>query len=541
MSEGLIVFLVITTGLGLATAYIAQSKGRGFGWWWLYGTVLPVVGLVHALTLKVVRPSLAQSLTDLGMDDTTAAQASTREGLRRLAEDAGVATESTGAGWRPVRFEELPASDRQDQPRTDPATDPATSGSSAPTGLPERWIRVGQVFSPAAPVNRQDLFAGRHGQMEALIDAAFERGQHAVVFGERGVGKTSLATIMTMVLGAGGSKLAVKVNCDATDTYDSLWRKIFDEFDFLASSGQALPREASSRLRGIVGSLDPDRALTPDQVRKTLRLMGNIKDSAIFVDEFERLRDRQVTTLFADTLKMMSDQLVPATIIIVGVADNIQELLAEHRSIERALVQIHMPRMSSTELGEIVRRALEQVDMKIEEPALELITSISQGLPHFTHLIAQGAARAAIDDSERSIVEKHVESALSSLVDKTQETIVEAYNTATFSNRETLYPLVLLAAAMAPSDQQGFFAAADLVVPLSTVAKKPYDIPAFSRHLHALSQVNRGPTLQRKGSEHRYRFRFANPMLQPYVLMRGLSDGTISPEDLNESTEGQKD
>ncbi len=52
-----------------------------------------------------------------------------------------------------------------------------------------------EVFSPSAPVDESDLFAGRVPQLRKMIDGVFERGKHAVLFGERGVGKTSLAKV----------------------------------------------------------------------------------------------------------------------------------------------------------------------------------------------------------------------------------------------------------------------------------------------------------------------------------------------------------
>jgi len=50
---------------------------------------------------------------------------------------------------------------------------------------------------------------------------------------------------------------------------------------------------------------------------------------------------------------------------------------------------------------------------------------------------------------------------------------------------------------------------------------KPYDIPAFAQHLNDLSESGRGPVLQKKGSTRRFRYRFINPLLQPYVIMKG--------------------
>jgi len=42
-------FLVIAALLGLIPAFIAQSKGRSFGGWWLYGFLLFIVAIIHVL------------------------------------------------------------------------------------------------------------------------------------------------------------------------------------------------------------------------------------------------------------------------------------------------------------------------------------------------------------------------------------------------------------------------------------------------------------------------------------------------------------
>lgn len=48
-------FLVIAILLGLIPAAIAKSKGRSFGLWWLYGFLIFIVALPHAL---MIRPNI---------------------------------------------------------------------------------------------------------------------------------------------------------------------------------------------------------------------------------------------------------------------------------------------------------------------------------------------------------------------------------------------------------------------------------------------------------------------------------------------------
>ena len=55
---------------------------------------------------------------------------------------------------------------------------------------------------------------------------------------------------------------------------------------------------------------------------------------------------------------------------------------------------------------------------------------------------------------------------------------------------------------------------------------RPYEIPSFSRHLHNLSTEARGAVLLMEGEAHKRRFRFNDPMLQPYVLIKGAAKQT---------------
>jgi hypothetical protein len=44
--------------LGLIPAVIAHRKGRSFGLWWIYGTMLFIVALFHALLIKPPAPPI---------------------------------------------------------------------------------------------------------------------------------------------------------------------------------------------------------------------------------------------------------------------------------------------------------------------------------------------------------------------------------------------------------------------------------------------------------------------------------------------------
>jgi Cdc6-like AAA superfamily ATPase len=380
-------------------------------------------------------------------------------------------------------------------------------------------------FSPSAPIDQRDLFAGRVSQLMTVMNALNQKGQHAILFGERGVGKTSLARVLSGGLNVDGKPLLVaSVNCDSSMGFTQIWRNALREIRLTHTKpGVGFLSEPSTEHIALADTL-PEQ-LTPSDVRNVL---GRLGKSLFVFDEFDRLQDTNAKTLLADTIKMLSDYAVDSTLLLVGVADSVDALIAEHQSIERALIQVRMPRMSPPELEQVIDKGLGKASMTISTDAKKKIVQLSQGLPHYTHLLSLYSAQRAALALKNNVAVEDVRAAIDTALANAQQSIVGAYHRATASPRENLYPQVLLACAIAEPDGLGYFAAVDVRKPLSEIMKKPYEIPAFSQHLNAFCEDSRGPVLQRTGSSRRYRFRFVNPLMQPYVLMDGIRKGLIS-------------
>src|SRR5437867_3101832 len=92
-------------------------------------------------------------------------------------------------------------------------------------------VEINAAFSPSAPINSRDLFAGRTTQISNVLGATIQRGQHAVIFGERGVGKTSLSNIifdLLVMAGKSGFQVA-RYNCGVSAEFGSLWRSVLKQ------------------------------------------------------------------------------------------------------------------------------------------------------------------------------------------------------------------------------------------------------------------------------------------------------------------------
>ena len=173
-----------------------------------------------------------------------------------------------------------------------------------------------------------------------------------------------------------------------------------------------------------------------------------------------------------------------------GVAESVSELIAEHQSIERALAQVLMPRMEKPNSSRSWIPA--RLNMTMTQPAKHQIVALSQGLPHYTHLLGLYSARAAVEGRRLEIRKADVRTAIDSAVTSTHQSLVDSYRTAVSSPQSAnLYGRVLLACARARVDEFGFFAASDVREPMSAIMGKKYDIPSYAKHLKHFCAISR--------------------------------------------------
>jgi Cdc6-like AAA superfamily ATPase len=391
-----------------------------------------------------------------------------------------------------------------------------------PQGEPDwrtlEW-EIQDLFSPAAPINEASLIAGRRSQIERLTDAVFERGRHAILFGERGVGKTSLANTFHMMFASGLKSIAsIRKPAFPSDTFSTLWKRVFNNIEI---DGQPV----SERYPGDI---------TPDDVVKELAGFSRNTMPIIILDEFDKFIDIDSKRLMSHALKSISDEPgSTATIIIVGVAEDVKLLIEEHASISRNIAEIQMPRMSRVEMDEILDLRYPRVGIKIEDNARDNIVNLARGLPEYVHFLGRDAARSAVKNRRLIVTKDDVQVAIRNMVQNSDQTTDEAYTTAILSNKtNNLYRHVLLACALTGTDNLGRFTPTDVMPHLTRLLGRGIKIANFFPHIEAFCDQDRGAILEKKGVPKAYKYRFREPKMQPYVLMRSVADSLIPPEDI---------
>ncbi len=273
-------------------------------------------------------------------------------------------------------------------------------------------------------------------------------------------------------------------------------------------------------------------ARTPEGIR--FRLQREPRLWLIVLDEIDRVKDSDpgALSLLADTLKTLADHQVDSTIMIVGVAASIEELVGGHESAARSLVQVSMPRMDPEELRDILDKRLPLARLTIESQASELLVRMAEGLPHFVHLLALYAGTRAIEDDRSEITRADVDAAIA--VATSSHTMMSDYQRAVRSNQRTpLFAEVLLACAFAPKDYDGWFKAGDVTAPFTVIVGRKASIQTFAWHLRELTVVQRNSVLVAYGEPHRVRYRFRDPLLQPFIKLRARASNVVGRQTMD--------
>ena len=405
---------------------------------------------------------------------------------------------------------------------------PGVSPGRAVTEVAALRAALSKAFTPHQPISLPEFLSGRLDLLYTVQDAVHTEGLHVVLYGDRGTGKTSLARVVAYLSQEPDDergRRCVLVSCTADDTFATIWRKVGQEI-LLSQRQLGLAHQETLQ---IVGRLDLDSTIqSPNDARIIVEALSH--PTVLVFDEFDRITDKQTQSLMADTIKLFSDHNVKSMLIIVGVGKSLSDLLHEHLSISRNIAQVRVDPMKLDELAQIIQKGCDFVELTFEEGLDSEIAKLSQGYPHYTHLLGLWAGRRAIEQDRSQLTFSDLENAIPDVLQNAEGGLQEQYERAIDSTKKTaLFRQVLLACAMANKDSLGRFAVGALQEHLKVITGQNYPTGAYQSHLGKFCEVERGPVLERSGQPKSYRWRFLNPQLIPYVVLQGVNDKLIQP------------
>jgi len=287
--------------------------------------------------------------------------------------------------------------------------------------------QVREAFTPTQPVMTRSLLAGRLDPLRQLIEAVEDHRSHIVLYGERGIGKTSLLGVFAN-LARDAEYLVIRENCGADTTFDELFRTISAQIPLLYYGGFA-PSEAQSRAGGTIADLLSDSQVGPNQLS---RIWSEIIGTRVLVilDEFDRTEQPDFDRDVVELIKNLSDSAARVQLVIAGVSRTLRTLFGHSPSIRRNITGIPLLPMDDFEVAQLVELGERHAGLVFDPAAKARIIGLAHGRPHLARLIAHHASLRAVASGRKAVglsdVDHSIVLALNDMETRFSESTVEA-------------------------------------------------------------------------------------------------------------------
>lgn len=275
-------------------------------------------------------------------------------------------------------------------------------------------MRFRSAFTPGQPVMRADRFAGRSDVLVRLIEAVEDQRLHAVLYGERGIGKTSLLHVLAGSAREAGY-LVLYQSCDAETQFDEMFRSVLACIPQLYHTGVA-PSDEDAAAASLL-EMAPAGELSARHAADLLAQVAGVR-VLFLLDEFDRALSPAFRRSTAELIKNLSDRCARVQILIAGVAGDYSELIEHIPSIRRNILPLLLPRMSDAEIEQLLAMGTQEGGVGFSTTARLRIRTIARGSPYVAALLAHHGGLACIGEGAQEVSVAHVMTAIEKVADE---------------------------------------------------------------------------------------------------------------------------
>ena len=299
------------------------------------------------------------------------------------------------------------ASPRSEDETNMPQFSRAAARGSRRTAHGPRLERLRDAFTPSHPIANAQRFAGRRELLEQLIHLIEDQQLHVVLYGDRGIGKTSILRIVAN-LARDANYHVNYASCGSDTSFDSLFRQFASELKLLNHVDYS-PTHPDVEAGKTFATLMPDRDLTVADVTALFEKVQNTRILFI-VDEFDRVASPRMREQIAEVIKNLSDRGSPIQFFIAGVASNLTALVSHIPSIRRNLIGMPVKPLDEKEIAQIVEAGARQSGLHFSADAIRAVGQLSRGLPYLAQLLSLHASFSAARRNAEEVEARDVES-----------------------------------------------------------------------------------------------------------------------------------
>lgn len=401
-----------------------------------------------------------------------------------------------------------------------------------------------EIFTPKTIVSRE-MFARRNepdlngnpGLQDNLRDAIRELGGQVLIYGDTGVGKSSLLRYAAEDQGAD----VVSVDCLSSKSYEDLLedavRKLIDVREIkrqrtTTGSAEVEGEAGLSRLLSLKGRIRGEHAKQREFEVVERPLLDVVIEAMqaggvrlLVLDNFQNVNNERDRSLVAQTMEFLSDRADETgdiKIVVIGIADDAPDLLGGSGSFRRRTSEIGVPRMPDDEIEEILRNGFRFLEFDTDDEAIEQLIFYADGFPFFAHLLGLHVARASRRASATTITESLIEPALARAASSVEQSFEERTRRA-FEAGGEVQPRRRILQILTHSPQREW-RSAEVIGEFERLYEPRTDYAFLHVALAQLMGQNFGAMLRRTGPRNRYVYKFADPHMRPYLRIAAFRE-----------------
>lgn len=320
-------------------------------------------------------------------------------------------------------------------------------------GSKPKMLRPNDVFIPGKlPLLKTNVYAPRTREsIQARFEKILRRGHVPIVFGEFGVGKTSMARFV--VRKDEERNALVYIGSIAGKTLSDIFKQCLEKLGYSVEtkrsktstnstsyehSGQAkaglgfiniLTAIKRNKMEGVSEVIEEELVVTSPTDSKLVELCEKA-GLVLVIDELHRASEDFSRDL-ADFIKSYGNaNCLNFKLVLLGTSSEANKLVHIDPGIDRLVQEVHLRAMDESESRYVVREGMKSLGIQCDAQVEDKLVDLCVGSPNILQFLCLEASEAAFSRNPRSVSLGDVEEALKEYVEIREARLYRTYMTA---------------------------------------------------------------------------------------------------------------
>lgn len=411
-------------------------------------------------------------------------------------------------------------------------------------------LQPSDVFTPGKlPLKESNVYAKRT-EPERDFQEALRDGMVPLIFGEYGVGKTSMARKSLMP--AEQEQRLIYIPSVADKSFDQILRESLDVIGYRRPERRTNTRSTSNELNvsakikpeslplGVGASISNSVATgmteeflvaSPSDSR-IIRILDHHR-AVLLLDELHKATDafRHSLSIFIKTYANLNCD--NFRIALLGTSADAAELVKHDTGIDRLVSEIPLKGMSDKEANYIIEKGMDELRIHTRASVRDFITRTAVGSPSIVQYLSLGVAKAAFGRSPRMSTIEDCETALADYINTKAKRLNAQYMKAVETTGQFQFRRRILHAVS--DTNEDFVTMEKIRSNVSQQLGQKVQSGALSGPLKRLKSVQHGAILKdverpdNAGRIFNYTT-FSNPEMKLFIRMKKVQEGLDIPK-----------